>query len=414
MADAKVPKASGKYFQTLVNSTESFADEKVCVIGIFGKGSFGHKSKAFHVNSAVEKNLFDLAFIDKYLKNVHDVMPCKIEVYHDMEQRIIYLHLQSLYDASHLANLAEQAHKEYSNSESHRYWKTHEYYHACAMVFLFSVCHIMVLVHPTATFDLNYVRLFRALATARHQLLPQIAQCLNTVEDLPDIWRQTGRPCIPRLICSFKQIVGFSSMDPTSTSSGAKDTYASRAKVKTQNTNPLKKLQHSLEDQIYSILRKARLLGSLSSSSLFTVSSNHAFVHVQPNTASFDPINILLNKLAMPAIKTKWAENSSLLKGTSFTRRINSSTKDPCSIEWMGEDVLFKDYLKQQIDHLMTGDAGRDGVAEGRRGTHVEVCTKGGQGYSCKGVYKGEPRCLKGTHVEVCTKGCQDASRVLM
>lgn len=39
------------------------------------------------------------------------------------------------------------------------------------------------------------------------------------------------------------------------------------------------------------------------------------------------------------------------------------------------EEVLFKDYLKQQIDHLMTGDAGRDGVAEGRRGTHVEVCS---------------------------------------
>ena len=39
------------------------------------------------------------------------------------------------------------------------------------------------------------------------------------------------------------------------------------------------------------------------------------------------------------------------------------------------EEVLFKDYLKQQIDHLMTGDAGRDGVAEGRRGTHVEVPT---------------------------------------
>jgi len=38
-----------------------------------------------------------------------------------------------------------------------------------------------------------------------------------------------------------------------------------------------------------------------------------------------------------------------------------------------GDDVLFRGYLKQQIDHLMTGDAGRDGVAEGRRGTHVEV-----------------------------------------
>ena len=36
-------------------------------------------------------------------------------------------------------------------------------------------------------------------------------------------------------------------------------------------------------------------------------------------------------------------------------------------------ELLFRDYLKQHIDHLMTGDAGRDGVAEGRRGTHVEV-----------------------------------------
>lgn len=39
----------------------------------------------------------------------------------------------------------------------------------------------------------------------------------------------------------------------------------------------------------------------------------------------------------------------------------------------LSEEILFKDYLKQQIENLMTGDAGRDGVAEGRRGTHVEV-----------------------------------------
>lgn len=34
--------------------------------------------------------------------------------------------------------------------------------------------------------------------------------------------------------------------------------------------------------------------------------------------------------------------------------------------------VLFRDFLREQIDNLMTGD-GRDGLAEGRRGTHVEV-----------------------------------------
>ena len=40
----------------------------------------------------------------------------------------------------------------------------------------------------------------------RHQLLPQISQLLSSVEGIPDIWRQTGRPCIPRLVCSLKQV----------------------------------------------------------------------------------------------------------------------------------------------------------------------------------------------------------------
>lgn len=40
----------------------------------------------------------------------------------------------------------------------------------------------------------------------RHQLLPQISQLLSGVDGIPDIWRQTGRPCIPRLVCSMKQV----------------------------------------------------------------------------------------------------------------------------------------------------------------------------------------------------------------
>lgn len=66
---------------------------------------------------------------------------------------------------------------------------------------------------------------------------------------------------------------------------------------------------------------------------------------------------------------------SSLLKGTDFLKRHEDSGFDgsDCDVQPSSEGQLFRDYLKQQIDHLMTGDAGRDGVAEGRRGTHVEV-----------------------------------------
>ena len=45
-----------------------------------------------------------------------------------------------------------------------------------------------------------------------------------------------------------------------------------------------------------------------SSSSLFTVNSSHAFVHVQPSSKDFDPVTILLNTLAKPAINTQWGK----------------------------------------------------------------------------------------------------------
>ena len=66
-------------------------------------------------------------------------------------------------------------------------------------------------------------------------------------------------------------------------------------------------------------------------------------------------------------------DSSPLLRNSKFLKReVPESGGDNDSMN-STEEVLFRDYLKQQIDHLMTGDAGRDGVAEGRRGTHVEV-----------------------------------------
>jgi len=153
----------------------------------------------------------------------------------------------------------------------------------------------------------------------------------------------------------------------------SQDTYASKTKGKQQTTTPQKKLQHAVEDQLYSIMRKARLLGSLSSSSLFTVNSSHAFVHVQPCTTDFDPVSILLNTLAKPAINTQWVDSSPLLRNSKFLKTEVPESGGDSDLMNSGDDVLFRGYLKQQIDHLMTGDAGRDGVAEGRRGTHVEV-----------------------------------------
>ena len=66
-------------------------------------------------------------------------------------------------------------------------------------------------------------------------------------------------------------------------------------------------------------------------------------------------------------------DSSPLLRNSKFLKREIPDTGGDSDAMNSTDDVLFRDYLKQQIDHLMTGDAGRDGVAEGRRGTHVEV-----------------------------------------
>ena len=41
----------------------SCVDDKVCVVGIFGKDNLGYKSKAVHLNGTIGKEVFKVCFI---------------------------------------------------------------------------------------------------------------------------------------------------------------------------------------------------------------------------------------------------------------------------------------------------------------------------------------------------------------
>lgn len=85
MADNGAKRASVEFFQYLINSSErcaifkrfytrldsyalflklnflvfpSCVDDKVCVVGIFGKDNIGYKSKAVHLNGTIGKEVF--------------------------------------------------------------------------------------------------------------------------------------------------------------------------------------------------------------------------------------------------------------------------------------------------------------------------------------------------------------------
>ncbi|CAB4039607.1 partial [Paramuricea clavata] len=93
--------------------------------------------------------------------------PCEIEIFHDVEQRTLYLHLETVHDGAMLCKLCEILNENIPLAEAHKAWQHQEYQYAKALLFMFSVCHIMVLMHPTQTFDVSYIRLFKLVASTR-------------------------------------------------------------------------------------------------------------------------------------------------------------------------------------------------------------------------------------------------------
>ena len=65
-----------------------------------------------------------------------------------------------------------------------------------------------------------------------------------------------------------------------------------------QKTPPIKRLQHAIEDQVYRILRKSRVITNISNNSLFAVPANQEFVYVHcQDVDTSDPVSYYLGQL---------------------------------------------------------------------------------------------------------------------
>jgi protein SMG8 len=79
----------------------------------------------------------------------------------------VYLHLKGLLDTYTLINeydqfIEKQEHKDFLSAWAHMRNK-----YSRALLLLFHLSHIVILSHPTHTFDHSYVHLFRALDIIR-------------------------------------------------------------------------------------------------------------------------------------------------------------------------------------------------------------------------------------------------------
>ena len=231
----------------------------------------------------------------------------------DLDQGVVYLHLVSVRDAAFLAQLCstflakstsgaqgrdadEKSDAANDSSSFHSFMAEAELAAARALLFIFSVSHLIVVSNPGSRFDINLVRLFRNLDAIRVKLQGSVCDVLKPIPGVGKEWMYAGRPCSPRLLFVFEKnpLARFrdnANGAADATTPAAPPGFASNAPQANPDdfdrvprrgvsTDAIKRLQHSMEDQIYRILRKARIITNISNNSLFAVPANDEFVYV--------------------------------------------------------------------------------------------------------------------------------------
>ncbi|KAA0704119.1 Protein SMG8 [Triplophysa tibetana] len=348
-------------------------DEGLCVLGIFGKSAMQPGSaKESLINTLADKHIFSL-FGSNETDSTGGVT--SIQAYYNQEKRVLYLVLTSVFDNRQLIRACESLTVGLGHAEAHEIWKAAEKDNCLQLLYLFSLCHVLLLVHPTCSFDVTYDRLFRALDALRQKALPLLR---TAIKDSPvsKEWKLNCRPCPPRLLFVF-QMNGALRVSSSGTGGNGADGSGGD---KPKKHSPRRRLQHALEDQIYRIFRKSRVLTNQSSNCLFTVPANQAFVYVVPGPDE-DPVGSLLGHLRSNCVLRE-NESSIPVPGQRRYQQMRHSNRQPSfnvesSLFSGGQlvDCTLKEFLWQHVELVLSKKGFDDSVGRNPQPSHFELPT---------------------------------------
>ncbi|XP_023934832.2 nonsense-mediated mRNA decay factor SMG8 isoform X2 [Bicyclus anynana] len=231
---------------SISNIPEFSKKERIVVVGVIGKSPYRYPNKTSPLLSGVQSEEND------------------IECHWDERKGILYLHAVTYLDTKRLVSLAtslDEDSKSTVKDADAAHWLVAAgelAIESCrAIALIFHLCHIVVLSSPTHMFDLNYLQLFRAVDGYRAELTAATTEALLRAA-AGGAWDTHGRPCCPRLLFHFRRAPSQLRRAPAL----------------------LKKLEHAVEDQIYFILRKARIITNVCAKSLFAIPKNEEFVYM--------------------------------------------------------------------------------------------------------------------------------------
>ncbi|ELU16071.1 hypothetical protein CAPTEDRAFT_223495 [Capitella teleta] len=299
----------------------------ICVVSVIGKNSQNSlPSKASLITSVLSPQGplgygFPCDLINSDQK-------CCIECSYDRTSHVMYLHLQSIHDMKNMASICSSMLQNLDTQEGFdKFTQSAEQDAARALLFMFSVSHIILIHHPGSSFDVGYVKLFHILDILRSKLLSHLGEVLRSLH-LPKDWVNAGRLCAPRVLFLFQSTLLVD------------DKPAVVSKGRGQKTSPVKRLQHAVEDQIYRILRKARIITNISNNSLFAVPANQEFVFINREN-SLQPINFFAEKLTRKCASNLDDDSS------YFEHQVPSGTP---GLLMHSPNHPFREFLSQHIE----------------------------------------------------------------
>ncbi|CAH0723967.1 unnamed protein product, partial [Brenthis ino] len=220
--------------------------ERIVVVGIIGKSPYRYPNKTTPLLPSVQ---------------------CEengIECHWDERKGVLYLHAVTYLDTKSLVSLAtnlDENSKSTVKDADAAHWLVASgelAMESCkSIALIFHLCHIVILSSPTPVFDLGYLQLFKAVDGYRAELIAKTTAAILSSE-AGSAWKTHGRPCCPRLLFHFRR-----APTPLKKAPAA-----------------LKRLEHAVEDQIYFILRKARIITNVCAKSLFAIPKNEEFVYI--------------------------------------------------------------------------------------------------------------------------------------
>ncbi|XP_040566769.1 nonsense-mediated mRNA decay factor SMG8 [Lepeophtheirus salmonis] len=171
---------------------ESFLDtvrkDRVLVIGVSGKSHFGDGKGSF-VDHYIQKDAFGP------WNEMDESGEDFVEGVHDPSSNLIFLHLKNFHDGSNLLHGIQKM----KDMGVQAYLAQGRETTVLMNLFLFHVCHIVIIHFPSPHFDTSYVQLFKTVETLRWEFMSQISKIMNCC-DFPQEKVTNGRFFNPKTL----------------------------------------------------------------------------------------------------------------------------------------------------------------------------------------------------------------------